>query len=94
MSRVAITASDRSWVTACADGYPVLSKLFVNGSKDQLVFSARALVRMGSAGPLEIRLNDKSVGPLGLPGQVRVMELTASGSRFITPGEPGDCTAN
>jgi hypothetical protein len=94
MSRVAITASDRSWVTACADGNPVFSKLFVNGSKEQLVFSGRALVRMGSAGPLEIRLNDKSVGPLGLPGQVRVMELTASGSRFITPGEPGDCTAN
>lgn len=94
MSRVAITASDRSWVTACADGNPVFSKLFVNGSKQELVFSSRALVRMGSAGPLEIRLNDKSVGPLGLPGQVRVIELTASASRFITPGEPGDCTAN
>jgi hypothetical protein len=94
MSRVVITASDRSWVNACADGNPAFSKLFVNGSKQELVFSSRALVRMGSAGPLEIRLNGKSVGPLGLAGQVRVMEFTPSASRFITPGEPGDCTAN
>jgi hypothetical protein len=91
-SHASISASDRSWVTACADGKVVFSKLFTSGSKQDLVFSGRAVVRVGSAGPVEILLNSKPVGTLGRPGQVRVMELTPSSSRFMTPGEPGDCT--
>jgi hypothetical protein len=91
-TRASITASDRSWITACADGKAAFSKLFIAGSKDDLVFSERALVRMGSAGSVEIVLNGKPVGSLGNVGQVRVVELTPGASRFITPGGPGDCT--
>jgi hypothetical protein len=69
-----------------------LSKLFVAGSKEDLAFSSSAVVRMGSAGPLQILLNGKSVGSLGNPGEVKVIELMPTGSRFMTPGEPGDCT--
>lgn len=91
-SRVSITASDRSWVTACADGKMVFSKLFTSGSKEDVAFSGRAVVRTGSAGALEMQLNGKPTGPLGRPGQVRVIEFTPDSSRFISPGEPDDCT--
>jgi Domain of unknown function (DUF4115)/PilZ domain len=90
--KVSMTATDRSWVTACTDGNTVFSKLFVAGSKEEFTFTSRAVIRMGSAGPLEILLNGKSVGPLGRAGEVRVIELTPAASRFITAGEPGDCT--
>jgi hypothetical protein len=92
-ARATITASDRSWVTACADGNLVFSKLFTAGSKDNVDFTRRAVVRMGNAGPLEILVNGKTMGPLGRPGQVRVIELTPEASHFLMPGEPGDCTA-
>ncbi len=91
-AHASITSSDRSWITACADGKPSFSKLFVEGSKDDLAFSQRALVRMGSAGPVEIILNGKPVGPLGRTGQVVIVELTPAGFRIAMPGEPGDCT--
>jgi hypothetical protein len=91
-TQVSITSTDRSWITACADGKSAFSKLFVNGSKDELAFSDRALVRMGSAGSVDIALNGKSVGPLGHVGQVVIVELTPKGFRLAKPGEPGDCT--
>jgi hypothetical protein len=91
-THASITASDRSWITACTDGKAAFSKLFVGGSKDDLVFSERALVRMGSAGSVAIVLNGKPVGSLGRVGEVRVLELTPNASRIITPGGPGDCT--
>jgi hypothetical protein len=91
-TRASITASDRSWITACTDGKATFSKLFVGGSQDDLVFSERALVRMGSAGSVAILLNGKPVGSLGRVGEVRVVELTPNASRIVTPGGPGDCT--
>jgi hypothetical protein len=91
-SRASISATDRSWVTACADGTIVFSKLFSSGSKQDLMFTSRAVVRMGNAGPLEIQLNGKPTGRLGNAGEVKVFELTPTGSRFLTPGEASDCT--
>ena len=91
-SQAVITATDRSWITACADGKQAFSKLFVNASKDELAFSTRAVVRMGSAGSAAISVNGKSVGSLGRVGQVVIIELTPNASRFLTPGDAADCT--
>ena len=91
-SHASILASDQSWVTACADGNTLFSQLFAPGAQQEIEFSSRAVVRTGSAGPLEILLDGKTLGPLGRGGQVRVIELTPGASRFLTPGEPGDCT--
>ena len=89
---VTLEASDRSWVTACVDGNLTLSKLLVAGGHDDLEFSRNAVVRLGNAGPVRIALNGDSIGAVGTPGQVRVVELTAKGSSFLSGGEPQDCT--
>src|SRR5665213_738653 len=87
-----IRTTDRSWITACGDGKIVFSKLFTTGSQDSVDFIDHAVVRMGDAGPVEITLDGKPVGPLGRTGQVRVIELVRGTSHFLTGGGADDCT--
>ena len=87
-----IQASDQSWVVACADGKGLFAKLFTDGSRETIGFNQRAVVRVGSAGAVQITANGKAVGALGRVGQVRVIELTSDDSHFLTRGEPSDCT--
>ncbi len=91
-SHASIRANDRSWITACVDGKVVFSKLFAAGSRDDIDFLDRAVVRMGDAGPVEITVDGKPVGSLGRTGQVRVIELVPGASHFLVGGEEGDCT--
>jgi hypothetical protein len=74
------------------DGKVVFSKLFAAGSRDDIDFLDRAVVRMGDAGPVEITVDGKPVGSLGRTGQVRVIELVPGASHFLVGGEEGDCT--
>ena len=91
-SHVLITASDSSWVTACSAGKVVFTKLFAGGTREGVAFTDRAIVRVGNAGPVDIQLNGKSIGPLGRPGQVRAIELTPGSWRFLPLREPDGCT--
>ena len=91
-SHASIQTNDRSWITACADGKMLFSKLFTAGSKDNVDFIKRAVVRIGDAGPVEITIDGKPLGPLGRTGQVRVIVLTPGSSHFQVSGEPDDCT--
>jgi hypothetical protein len=90
--RVLIRTSDNSWVTGCVDGKVIFSRLFTNGSRYDLPFTHRAVVRAGNAGPVDIFLNGKAIGPVGRAGDVSVVELTPTTSRLIVRGEPADCT--
>ncbi len=91
-SHVLITASDSSWVTACSAGKVAFTKLFVGGTQEDVAFTDRAIVRVGNAGPVDIELNGKSIGPLGRTGQVRAIELTPGSWRFLPLREPDGCT--
>ncbi|HTC36507.1 MAG TPA: RodZ domain-containing protein [Bryobacteraceae bacterium] len=91
-SHVLIAANDSSWVTACSAGKVVFTKMFVGGTKEDVAFTDRAIVRLGNAGPVEIQLNGKPIGPLGRPGQLRAIELTPGAWRFLPLREPDGCT--
>jgi len=91
-SHALIAASDSSWVTACSAGKVVFTKMFVGGTKEDVAFTDRAIVRLGNAGPVEIQLNGKSIGPLGRPGQLRAIELTPGAWRFLPLRDPDGCT--
>jgi len=93
-SRAFIRTTDRSWITACVDDKIAFSKLFTRGSQESVDFVDRAVLRLGDAGPVEITLDGKSVGPLGGPGQVRVIELDRGESHFLVGGEVDDCALN
>ena len=89
---VAIQASDRSWVVACADNKPLFAKMFTNGSRQDIEFIARAIVRVGSSSAVQIAVNGKPVGIPGGVGPVRIVELTPGESHFLDDGTPNDCT--
>lgn len=91
-SHASIRTTDRSWITACVDGKVAFSKLFTTGSQESVDFTDHAVVRIGDAGPVEITLDGKPVGPLGGKGQVRVIELVRGTPHFLVGGEADDCT--
>jgi hypothetical protein len=91
-SHVFVHASDRSWVVACADNKVLFSRLFTAGNRQTLEFNRRAIVRLGSAGSVQILIDGESAGALGAVGQVRIVEFTPGNSHFLKGGEIEDCT--
>lgn len=91
-SEVLIRTQGQSWVTACADDEMRLSRLFTVGNTATIRFRRRAVVRVGDANSVQLALGGRPVDLPGRPGQVRVVEFTAEGARFLSPGESGDCT--
>ena len=91
-SHVSVHANDRSWVVACADGKVLFTRLFTAGNSHMLEFNRRAIVRVGSAGSVQIVADGKSPGALGAVGEVRIVEFTPGGSHFLKGGEIEDCT--
>ena len=67
--------------------------MFAAGSSEQVEFTNRAVVRLGNAGPVDLKLDGKAIGPLGKAGQIRAVELTPGASRFLAEGETGGCSS-
>jgi len=45
-----------------------------------------ALVKVGNAGGLDISWNGKPIGPIGEPGEVRVVVFSADDFHVLPPG--------
>jgi len=90
-SRASIQASDQSWVVTCVDNKPLFSKLFTAGTREDIEFISRAVVRLGRSSAVQILANGKPV-ETGSVGQVAIVELTPGDSRLLQDGAPGDCT--
>ena len=84
-----------NWISACSDGRPAFTQVMMAGDNKDIEFQRTAVVRVGNAGGAEIYLDGKSLGPLGTPGTVKVLEISGAGMRSL-PGNlaPGtDCQA-
>ncbi|HWQ55855.1 MAG TPA: RodZ domain-containing protein [Bryobacteraceae bacterium] len=85
--RVAVTATEPTWISARADGQYVYSgTLQVNETKE---LSASEMVRLivGNAGGISITLNGKLVPAVGPAGQVRVVQFSPGGVQIV-PRKP------
>ena len=78
-----IRVTEPAWVYVVSDGREVFRKLLVKDETRQIDFVQRALVRVGNAGGVEISVDGKPVGPLGSRGEIRALEITAAGHRFV-----------
>jgi len=78
-----IRVTEPVWVYAVSDGKELFQKLLAKDETKQIEFADKALVRVGNAGGVEISVDGKSIGPLGPPGQIRALEITAGGHRFV-----------
>jgi len=76
---LSIKASGMSWVTVCADGQKVFSKLFEAGSAEEVKFSKQASLRSGNSGALELSAGTNPIGKMGSWGVVRTLHITPEG---------------
>jgi hypothetical protein len=91
-STLSISSTAKSWITACSDGKVVFTKVLDQGIQQELSFEESAVVRVGRAGPVQIQLNGKSIGPLGAPGQIRAIQFGPDSWRFLKLKDPDGCT--
>ena len=78
-----IRVTEPVWVYAVSDGKELFKKLLAKDETRQIEFVDKALVRVGNAGGVEISVDGKSIGPVGARGQIRAIEITSDGHRFI-----------
>ena len=89
--RLAIRATNISWVTACADCTKVLERLFQNGDAIEIPFSKTAILRSGNAGGLEVTLAGQSFQPMGPWGATLMLQATPDGYDYVTPVLTNPC---
>jgi Domain of unknown function (DUF4115) len=95
-----ITVKATAWVAVCSDGTEVLATMMSPGEERKIDFTGKAIVRTGNAGGIAIVMDGKSVGPVGPPGGLRVVELNPQvnphGFHLLSlkPGDNGACVSN
>ncbi len=94
---VRIVASQETWVSISANGKKLYSGILQPNEVRSLRGAERAQVVIGNAGGVEVSRDGRSIGPIGNPGEVRVVELTPQGPPLIkknppppAEGEPGE----
>ena len=95
-----VTVKETAWVAVCSDGKEVLATMMSPGDEQKINFIEKAIVRTGNAGGIAIAVDGKSVGSLGPPGGLRVVELNPQVNPHgfhllaLKPGENGACVSN
>jgi len=86
--RVIITARDDSWVQVTAEGKTAFIGVLKAGESRNFDSDGPVRVRTGNAGGIDISLNGKQLDPLGPPGQIRSVSLTAEGPQYAPKTPP------
>ncbi len=88
--RVDLGASEPAWVSVVADGKRVFAGT-LDAAQARTFEAAEAVrVRVGNAGGLSVNLNGKSIGAIGPRGQIRIVEITPTGSQVLVPPKPDE----
>jgi transcriptional regulator with XRE-family HTH domain len=81
--RVAFSAIEPVWMSVSSDGVQTYSGMLEGQQSKELDASRIMRVLVGNAGGLSITLNGKPVPQIGQHGQIRLLELTPEGARFV-----------
>ena len=77
-----MVAHEAAWVQITADGKPAFTGTLQSNETKQFSASEQVKILTGNAGGITISLNGKTLDPLGPPGQIRTVRLTAEGPEF------------
>jgi len=80
---VRLVASEKTWVSISANGKNVFSGILQANEVRNLTGVERARMVVGNAGGLQVLTDGKSIGPIGPPGQVRIVLLTPEGPQIL-----------
>ncbi len=83
---IELAASEMVWLSATTDGKKTTIVL-QPGQSRRLAADQSASVFLGNAGGIDIRVNGKSLGPIGPRGQLRIVAISAEGVTIANPRE-------
>jgi len=83
---IEVVASEAVWLSATIDGKKTVAVL-KDGQTRRFAANERASLFTGNAGGIEIRVNGKSIGPVGPRGQLRTILITPEGFSITNPRE-------
>ncbi|MGA8029223.1 MAG: RodZ domain-containing protein [Bryobacteraceae bacterium] len=83
--RIELSALERTWLSAVADGRPAFSGILEIAETKVLEGHNSARIRTGNAGGVNVVFNGKPLGPLGERGQARTVVFTKDGYEVLQP---------
>ena len=83
-----------NWVAACSDTKGQFAKVLHENDTIEVDFQRAAIFHIGSAGASQIAIDGKSTGPVGAPGEVKVVEITNDGVHPLPAGTSASAQCN
>jgi cytoskeleton protein RodZ len=71
-----LAANEETWMRVSRDGSPATEELLQAGAARRYTAQSSLDVTIGNAGGVNVKVNDRELGSLGQPGQVRTLLLT------------------
>jgi hypothetical protein len=83
-TRIELEASEPSWISIRGgDGATQVARLIEPGTIQSVDIREPAILRAGNAGGLTVRLNGKTLGPLGPHGAVREVSFQDGAFKLV-----------
>ena len=80
-----VSATETTWLSITSEGKNIFSGILEPSQTKTLRASDMAKMKVGNAGGLDVRLNGKSIGPIGPRGQVREILFTPENFHILEP---------
>jgi cytoskeleton protein RodZ len=80
---VALQADRPAWVTAVVDGQRTVYRTLQPGERVTLRGMREVSIRTGDAGALTWQVNNRAIGPMGQPGEVRTARVTPENAAAV-----------
>jgi cytoskeletal protein RodZ len=85
-----LRATEETWLSVSSDGVPVFTGLLAANQTKTIESEGDTRLLVGNAAGLEVRVNGKPLGPLGVQGQVRVLDFRPDKLQFVPPPREND----
>ncbi|MBV8820595.1 MAG: DUF4115 domain-containing protein [Acidobacteriaceae bacterium] len=81
--QIELSATEETWVSLMPDGKEIFAGILQPAESRTLGARDSATIKTGNAGALSIRLNGRSIGPIGAAGQVRTVVIDKNGFQIL-----------
>ncbi|MCC6588016.1 MAG: DUF4115 domain-containing protein [Bryobacterales bacterium] len=85
---VRVVASQETWVSITANGKRLYRGVLQPNEARVLTGVENATMVIGNAGGVDVQKDGRSIGPIGPPGQVRVVQLSPDGMQIKRQADP------
>jgi cytoskeleton protein RodZ len=83
-----LSATEKTWISITSEGKQIFAGMLMPSQTKAVTGRDAATMKVGNAGGVEVRLNGRSIGPLGGRGQVRTVLCTPENCQIVEPATP------